>query len=90
MRILVALTVQWCSEVYKMSCVRTFIISYEKGSLVCDDCNSCIETEGVLVIETYGVSPHLKLMCGKCAEHHCSEGNWYSVMKWKMSEDDKE
>ena len=63
-------------------------MSYEKGSLICDDCNTCIEKEGKMIRETYGFTPSLKMMCEKCAEYHCSKGNWYKVMKWKMSKDD--
>ena len=62
-------------------------MSYEKGSLTCDDCNSCIENEGVMVRETYGFSPRLKMMCEKCAEYFCLEGDWYKVMRWRMSKD---
>ena len=72
-----------------MSCIRTFTMSYEKGSLTCDDCNSCIENEGVMVRETYGFSPRLKMMCGKCAKYHRLEGNWYKLIIWKMSKNDK-
>ena len=64
-------------------------MSYEKGSLTCNDCNSCIEKVGVLVGETYGFSPRLKMMCEKCAEYHCLDRNWYKVMNWRMSKDNK-
>jgi len=64
-------------------------MSYEDGSLTCNDCNSCIEKVGVLVGETYGFKPRLKMVCEKCAEYHCLKGDWYKVIKWKMSKNNK-